>query len=207
MHIMKSESQTLSKFHLIWIIAKAATALALLVCASSVIAAEDNVVEVGAGSYSVRVPAPCKPLPEKIYKSADLKGPTVTGQWWSSLLWQEFSANLFAHPLGLVCTAEGLAVSYPGANIVGSANAIMGGGVGKDGDFKIGHSAAVLLSAECGGYSDWFVTAAFVAGDASLKTILGHGIPFVFCTYEGGQPMLTLGQAAKVWAGAAKHAV
>ncbi|MBJ7396664.1 MAG: hypothetical protein JHC76_11520, partial [Akkermansiaceae bacterium] len=52
-------------------------------------------VAAGAGSYSTSLPDGCKALPEKIYKTADLKGPTVTGQWWSSLLWQEFSANMF----------------------------------------------------------------------------------------------------------------
>ena len=69
----------------------------------------------------------------------------------------------------------------------------MGGGVTKDGDFKIGLSAVCRFkAAECGGYSDWFVTAAFNGGAASLKTSFGHGSPFVYCTYAGGDPVLAL---------------
>ena len=92
----------------------AAVAITLLAAISPRLAAADNptsIVPLGAGSYSTAVPAPCKPLPEKIFKTADVKGPTVTGQWWSSLLWQDFSANLFPHPLGIVCTPAGLAVN------------------------------------------------------------------------------------------------
>jgi len=167
-----------------------------------------EIVSAGSGSYSTVLPPDCKPLPEKIYRTADVTGPTVTNQWWSSLLWQEFSANLFPHPLGMVCTPEGLAVSYPGAAIVGAEPAIMGGGITTSGDFKIGHSAGRLFkTADCGGYSDWFVTAAFAEGDASLTTSFGHGSPFVYCTYAGGDPVITFDQAPQIWAGSDKDAV
>src|SRR6478672_2176566 len=78
------------------------------------LASSGEVIAAGAGSYSSVLPEGCNPLSGKIYKTADVKGPTVTGQWWSSLLWQEFSANMFAHPLAMVCTPQGLAISYPG---------------------------------------------------------------------------------------------
>ena len=109
---------------------------------------------------------------------------------------------MFAHPLAMVCTPQGLAISYPGAAIVGAAPAIMGGGVSKEGDFRIGLSAGtVFKAAECGGYSDWFVTAAFAAGDVSLKTSFGHGSPFVYCTYAGGDPVMSFDQLPQRWAG------
>ena len=159
-----------------------------------------KIITLGSGSYSLAVPKSCKPLPEKIFKTTGVEGPTVTGQWWSSLLWQEFSQNMFAHPLGMVCTPEGLAIGYPGAAIVGSASAIMGGGITKDGDLKISHAGiANFPTAECGGYSDWFVTAAFVSGGKSLKTSFGHGSPFVFCLYGGGDPVVNFDKAPKVW--------
>jgi len=172
-------------------------------------AAGDNaaIVAAGAGSYSTVLPDGCHALPEKIYRTAEVTGPTVTGQWWSSLLWQEFSANLFAHPLAMVCTPQGLAISYPGAAIVGAESAIMGGGVTKEGDFRIGLTAGTLFTAaECGGYSDWFVTAVFAAGDAALKTSFGHGSPFVYCTYAGGDLALSFAQRPRVWAGSDKDA-
>jgi endoglucanase Acf2 len=182
----------------------------LLSCGQERAAGDDAaaIVAAGAGSYTTVLPEGFNPLPETIYKTPDVKGPTVTGQWWSSLLWQEFSANLFAHPLAMVCTPEGLAISYPGAAIVGAEPAIMGGGVSKEGDFRIGLSAgSPFKAAECGGYSDWFVTAAFTAGDASLRTSFGHGSPFVYCTYSGGDPVLTFSERPQLWAGSEKDAV
>ncbi|MDP4883315.1 MAG: glycosyl hydrolase [Opitutales bacterium] len=178
-----------------------------LVGAALTLSAEDRVV-MGAGSYSTVLPEGCEGLPEAIYKTADVSGPTVTGQWWSSLVWQKFSSNLFAHPMGMRCTAEGLAVSYPGAVIVASEAAIMGGAVTSQGDFKIGHSEMPQFpTAQCGGYSDWFVTAAFLQGEASLKTSFGHGSPYVYCQYAGGKPMLYFSDAPRVWAGSANNAV
>jgi endoglucanase Acf2 len=167
-----------------------------------------GIVAVGAGSYTTVAPAGLELLPEKIYRTADVKGPTITGQWWSSLLWQEFSNNLFAHPLGMVCAPQGLAVAYPGAAIVANAEAIMGGGVTPQGDFVIGHSAqSAFPKAECGGYSDWFVTAVFEAGGASMKTSFGHGSPYVFCEYAGGDPVLKFVEKPQIWSGTAEDAV
>lgn len=171
-------------------------------------AEEPQTVPMGSGSYSLTLPKSCKPLPEKIYKTAAVSGPTVTGQWWSSLLWQEFSQNLFAHPMGMVCTPEGLAIAYPGAAIVGSENAIMGGGITKEGDLKISHSGmAKFPTAECGGYSDWFVTATFATGGKSLKTSFGHGSPFAFCVFENGDPVVNFDQTPTVWSGAGEAVV
>ncbi len=181
---------------------------AILAAGENASAEERKNVPMGPGSYSLTVPKSCKPLPEKIFKTVAVNGPTVTGQWWSSLLWQEFSQNMFAHPLGMVCTPEGLAIAYPGAAIVGSENAIMGGGITKEGDLKISHSGmAKFPAAECGGYSDWFVTATFAAGGKSLKTSFGHGSAFVFCQFENGDPVVNFDQAPKVWSGAGEAVV
>jgi endoglucanase Acf2 len=181
--------------------------LLLLFCATPCTTRAD-LVQAGAGSFTTTTPADFKPLPEKIFRTADVSGPMVTSQWWSSLVWQEFSANMFAHPLGMVCTPEGLAIAYPGAAIVANEQAIMGGGVTPDGDLKIGLSSGSLFkSADCGGYSDWFVTAAFAAGEASLKTTFGHGSPFVYCTFSGGEPVLRFSDKPRIWAGGDKDAV
>jgi endoglucanase Acf2 len=167
-----------------------------------------EIVTGGAGSYSTELPQGCKALPEKIFKSPEVKGPTITGQWWSSLLWQDFSANLFPHPLGMVCTEKGLAVSYPGAALVASKDAIMGGGVTKEGDFRIGLSTGELFpAAECRSYSDWFVTASFSAGKASLQTSFGHGSPFIYCQYSGADVVLRFPHAPLIWSGTANDAV
>lgn len=167
-----------------------------------------EIAPVGAGSYSTVRPEPCKALPERIYKSPELKGATPTNQWWSSLVWQRYSQNLFAHPLGMVCEARGLAVSYPGASVTGASGNIMGGGIPKGGDFVIGHSAVdEFPEANCSDFSDWFITAEFRREAVSLRTSFGHGSPFVFCEQSGGKPRITFAEAPRVWAGTANDAV
>ena len=166
------------------------------------------VVKSGAGGYLTTRPKPCKPLPEAIYRTADLTGPMLTGQWWSSLVWQKYSQNLFAHPLALLCASNGLAVSYPGASIHGNKTGIFGGGSGRDGDLKLGHSAAAAFpQADCGGFSDWFLTAIFAAGPASLRASFGHGSPFVYCLYAGGNPTVSFTKAPQIWSGTPHAAV
>jgi len=159
-------------------------------------------VRLGGGSYSLERPSICDALPKKIFKTAELTGATPTNQWWSSLVWEEHSQNMFPHPLGMVCHAEGLGVSYPGSGLIGSSGHIMGGGVTKTGDFFIGHSATGQFpDARLAGHSAWFITAEFRKGDAILRTSLGHGSPFIFCEVEGGSGKIQLADKAVVWSG------
>ena len=166
------------------------------------------VVRVGAGSYLTTVPKPCKPLPDTIYKTSDLQGPMVTNQWWSSLVWQKFSQNMFPHPAVVRCDADGLMMAYPGNHIHGDKTGIFGSADLKTGDLKIGHTAvAEFPQADCGAFSDWFVTAVFAKEKASLRASFGHGSPYVYCMYQGGDPKITFTKSPKVWSGKATDAV
>ncbi len=171
-------------------------------------AAGAGVVQAGAGGYLTARPAPCKPLPETLYRTADVKGPMLTGQWWSSLVWQPYSQPLFAHPLALRCAEGGLTVNNPGAHITANAAGIFGSGAGPAGDLQIGHAAAARFArADCGGFSDWFVTAVFAEGTAVLRASFGHGSPFVFCRIAGGNPAIRFTRPPQVWAGTGRAAV
>ena len=183
----------------------------VVVCVGALAAATNDagtVVKTGAGGYLTTLPKPCKPLPEEIYRTADVKGPMLTGQWWSSLVWQKYSQNLFAHPMSMLCASNGLAVSYPGSAIRGDKSGIFGSGSSREGDLKIGHSGAAFFpQADCGGFSDWFVTAVFASGPAALRASFGHGSPFVYCVYAGGNPTVSFAKAPQIWSGGAKDAV
>lgn len=169
-------------------------------CSTGFVSAE--IVKVGAGSYTTVRPADCQPLPTQISKSDELQGATPTNQWWSSLVWENYSQNLFPHPLGMVCHSGGLAVSYPGAGIDGRSGNIMGSGVSTTGDFVIGHSeVGSFPSSKLGGYSAWFVTADFTQDSAQLQTSFGHGSPYVFGKIKGGNPQLTFSDKPVVWQG------
>ncbi len=176
--------------------------IAILVLVSSSLLSVGKIVEVGGGSYSLTRPDGCKALPAGISVTEKVKGAIPTNQWWSSLVWENYSQNLFPHPLAMVCHEGGLAVSYPGAGIVGGGGHIMGGGVTKTGDFVIGHSGGDdFPSAKLAGYSEWFITAEFRKGEAYLRSTFGHGSPFVFNRISGGDPVLKFVDQPMVFSG------
>jgi endoglucanase Acf2 len=166
-------------------------------------------VKVGAGSYTTKLPEGAKGPPPTIYRTANVKGPMPTNDWWSSLAWKSFGDALYPHPLALKAEPGGLRVAYPGANITANKSGIFGAMPGKPDDFTIGHSAvAQFPEARVDGYSDWFVDLLFADGDKRLRTSFGHGSSFVYVTIEGGDVTLDFGKAApKVWAGTAKDDV
>lgn len=160
-----------------------------------------DVVKSGAGSYSTERPPVVEPLPAATFASEKIKRAIPTNQWWSSLVWEKHSQNMFPHPLAMVCHEGGLGVTYPGAGIDGRGGHIMGGGVSKTGDLVIGHSeAGKFPSARLAGYSEWFISAEFKEKESELKMTFGHGSPYVYGRITGGDPVLTFSDQPRVWA-------
>lgn len=152
------------------------------------------------GGFATKRPDGCKPLPETIYVSERFQGAAPTNQWFSSLVWEKHSQNMFPHPMGAVFCDSGLAIAYPGAALVSGADAIMGGGVSSHGDIVIGHSE--IESAEAtrlDSNSEWFITGVQKSGNAVLRMTIGHGSPFVFCRVAGGSPRLKFAHAPTVF--------
>ena len=182
--------------------------LLLLMLAPHSLMAEDT-VRAGAGSYASRVPEGAKLPPETVWRTANVRGPMPTNDWWSSLAWVPLSDAMYPHPLAVRAVAGGLRVYYPGPNITVNKSAIFGFMAGETDDFVIGHSAVEKFAeARVDGFSDWFVDALFEQEGKKLRTSFGHGSPFVFVTIAGGNVTLNFGkEAPKVWAGTAKDAV
>ncbi len=183
--------------------------LTLCACGSREISTgRDGIVAVGAGSYTTRLPAGCKPPPEKIHRAAALAGPVPTNDWWSSIVWQPHSQPLFAHPLALRCGPRGLAVGYPGSSIHTGKDAFIGGGIGETGDFTLGLGGidgfceAVLLDS-----SDWFVGVRFEQDQARLDARFGHGSPFVYVRHGEVMPELRFAEKPRLWHGKEGDAV
>jgi endoglucanase Acf2 len=119
-----------------------------------------------------------------------------TNTWWSSLAWLPLSETLFPHPLSAKATKDGLALGYPGAGIAANEHAIMGSG---GFDLTIGHAGvAEFREARVADWSDATVTARFGEPAAGFTVTLGHGLPFVFCTYRGGAPAVRFKAAPKI---------
>ena len=114
---------------------------------------------------------------------------------------EEFSQPLFAHPLAATCMESGLAVGYPGANVHGNPSGIFGAGAGKDGDLKLGTFGCgkTFQQADCDGYSDWFVAAAFVARTGLDARQPGPRLAVRLCLYAGGNPTVSFAKPPRVW--------
>jgi endoglucanase Acf2 len=167
----------------------------------------EAVVRLGRGSYAVKLPPGAKEPQARIFKTAQYKGPVPTGDWWSSLAWVPFSEAQYAHPLALRAEKAGLRVYYASA-IRGDKIGVFGMMAGGQEDLVLGHSAqAEFPEARLQSASDWFVTAAFGADGKGFQVSYGHGSPFVYAVFEGGEPKLTFPKPPQVWAGDARSPV
>jgi len=172
----------------------------LLIVSRSLAVGAEGVVKVGLGGYAAQAPPGAKGPPELVWKTENVKGPLPTNRWWSSLLWTRHSLPQFAHPLAVCAQPSGLRVCYPAVTV--APIGIMGGMPGGGDDLVLGHSGvAEFPDAKLAGWSDWFVTAAFASDGKEMRVSYGHGSPFVYATFSGGKPKVTLCAEPKVWAG------
>jgi len=181
--------------------ASGATVIAVL-AAGPVLAQEPKTA--GRGSYALSPPAGMKLPPRTIYATDKVTGKMPTNDWWSSLAWEKFSSNHFAHPLAMRAAADGLRVWYPGPSIHVEARHIVTG-IGND--LVLGHSGVKAFGdARVDGFDDWFAHVLFAGGKRTMRLSYGHGSPFVYATYAGGGAEVRFGGAVKVWSGGAADA-
>lgn len=172
--------------------------LLALACACA-LASASEVVPTGAGSYLRGLPEGAKGPPVTPFVVEGLTGPVPTNTWWSSLAWLPLSETMFPHPFSVKATKEGLALNYPGSHLGASKHAIAGMG-GQD--LVLGHSAvASFAEARVAGWSDFFVTARLGEAGRGLTVTFGHGSPFVFAEYAGGEPAVLFKSAPTVISG------
>lgn len=165
-------------------------------------------VRLGAGGYVTALPAGAKGPQEEILRTADLKGPMPTNDWWSSLAWMKFSERAYPHPLAVMAQAEGLRVFYA-SKITGTKDAVFGFMPERVADDLIlGNSAVEKFDdARVAGFSDWFVTARFGEKGKGMSVSYGHGSPFVYAIFDGGEARVSSAKPVEVWAGSEKSAV
>ena len=178
-------------------------ALSVLLLTFGPSCAGDAVVRLGAGSYTTDLPPGAKAPPETIYRTDHVVGKTPTNDWWSSLAWMKYSERQYPHPLAVQAEPAGLRVFYPGPGITANRDGIFGAmPSGTGDDLLLGHSAQdEFPDARLDGFSDWFVSARFAAGQRGMTVSYGHGSPFVYALYDGGDPRVTFPQAPRVWSG------
>ncbi|RSM75107.1 hypothetical protein DMH04_38815 [Kibdelosporangium aridum] len=174
-----------------------------------------NATSVGAGGYLDSLPgagpAGCGSIGSNARTFVTANAPAggvPTNDWWSSLLWKRNdctgSDNLSAHPLSLKATTSGLGVDYPTTpTITGSATTVGEYHFEHSTDFTIG-VAGLSATAMVDDWSDWTVKASWANAGRSLKTTIGHGVPFVYAEASGGDAQLTFESAPTVWSNSGK---
>jgi len=118
-------------------------ALTVLIAAGNNALGED-VVQAGAGSYRLTRPQPCKALLTKSTRRMRSKAPSSRASGGVRFCGsRRSSASRSLRTLSRRwCMEGGLAINYPGSGVTANPSGIFGAGLGKDGDLKIGHSAA-----------------------------------------------------------------
>ncbi len=156
----------------------------------------EEVIKVGSGSYTTKLPTGAKEPAETPWVTADVKGPIPTNDWWSSLVFSKFSNQMFPHPLGIQAHDAGLRIYYPGVGYTANDQGVFTAVMGMPNDLTIGSShQSTFPDARASHWSDWFVTAAF---GNDLKLTFGHGSPFVFGTIVGGGATFSFGKPPKI---------
>ncbi|WP_139491767.1 glycosyl hydrolase [Brevibacillus dissolubilis] len=163
----------------------------------------------GAGSYSTVIPPGATNVQSAIYKTANVTGKMPTNDWWSSAAWVQYSEAQYPHPLAVRNESDGLRIFYPGNSITANNDCICGWiPADTNDDFVLGHTAvATFDDTKVDGFSDWFVRNVSASGSNNLTVSYGHGSPYVYATYAGGNPKLTFQGTPTVWSGSAGSAV
>ncbi|MFJ8146298.1 glycosyl hydrolase [Streptomyces sp. NPDC096048] len=158
-------------------------------------------VPVGSGSYSdTRPPGTTgpttntgAPVTPKVTQAAKGK-PVPTNDWWSSLAFQRYGDNphstpMYGHPLTYQAVSGGLEVGYP------TSPAIVGEGrqyeYAHKRDLTLGLSGLNSPDTKADAWSDWTVTPYWSDGTRTLRTTIGHGMPFVYAQGSGGNAQIT----------------
>ncbi|WP_254810832.1 glycosyl hydrolase [Natronosalvus amylolyticus] len=152
-------------------------------------ASDHDIVQVGSGSYTTTLPDGMDEPPESISVTSSVEGPIDSNDWWSSLLWEDFSENLFVHPLYVDASEDGLDVGFPTEwtfsreGRLDHVTAMME----LQTDLTIGHTGGTFDDSQVDGWGDWSVSTVWGADTSStLRVTMAQGSPFLYCEYEGG---------------------
>ena len=169
--------------------------LALMTC----VACQAEIISVGKASYTDSLtdfdPEDHGPNVE-IYVSDEARRPLPTSDWWTTLITERFSKNLFAFPLAFRCDELGLLIDRP--EIVQTEKAVLSP---FKPDLRVGLKDQKFDRAEAARWDDFTLDIGFRAKDASgarWTATIGHGLPFAYATFKSGTPEVSFPGKAEV---------
>ncbi|QDP39613.1 glycosyl hydrolase [Radiobacillus deserti] len=161
----------------------------------------------GKGSYSKTLPPGATDVQSKIYRTNNYQGKMPTNDWWSNLAWNQYSQPAYPHPLAIQNQEDGFRIYNP-SNKITANSACVCGWINDIHDFTVKHSnVASFPEANVNDSDDWFVSSLFKSGTNSMEVTYGHGSPYVYFQFQGGNPELSFYTAPTVWYGNASSSV
>jgi|WetSurMetagenome_2_1015567.scaffolds.fasta_scaffold00017_15 endoglucanase Acf2 len=150
-------------------------------------------VQIGSGSYATSgnfsVPDHLPSL------TTDFSQKVISAKWWATLVNNQFSQPMWAHPISYQTNAGGLEMGYPGA----ASNT--GGGFSNSHtkDLTVGIDGLNAAASPVAAYSHFSVTARWTSGTSTLEATMSQGIPFAYFKITGGNAKITFPGNPTVW--------
>lgn len=167
--------------------------------------AAQNVVKVGKGSYAAYTPLSLcysedhKPgdwgfkgdksrdmQVRKIYLIERENQPIPTNDWWTNLITEQYSGNLWSYPQMVKATSSGLDIQQP-SFWISDGTEMKSNTVLSLGGEKFKPTAAVAEH-----WHDWDVEFSMKEGDKQMYVTMAHGTPFTWIETQGINPTLQL---------------
>lgn len=151
-----------------------------LLCAAP-LAAQPDLLKVGAGAVSLKPRGADKPVPRAPYRTeAMLQRAAPTNQWYSSLIFSDKPENIYAQPLSVRPQPAGLEVALPKKVVVPTER--------RDVEIHYPHANALLFApvafepgrALLAGASDWAIDITMGKGGDRFEATVAHGSPYAW---------------------------
>lgn len=154
--------------------------ICLLPLLAGYFSAPAETITVGSGSYTTTHPGTDEAGRNKVPRTApQVSGnavgkPIPTNDWWSNVLYSNFSNNVFAYPIGMGTLSDGLSLAYiPKGPMVGGFYPL-----------KISVAGIQVDRVTVSDYTDWTVTMNWTSGEDSFEATAGLAMPFVYFTKQ-----------------------
>lgn len=148
-----------------------------------------SVIKAGLASYTDNLPSIFQAPTDTISKTENLTGGLPSNKWYSSLLWQQNSNIIYAHPLAYKFTNSGLEISLPKQTTLiepdGDTDIIREHNVP---DLTVTGTNFSLQSTLLDKVSDWAIDVVMSNSNPDnaqkIKTTIAHGSPFTYFTFN-----------------------
>jgi len=134
-------------------------------------------------------------LPQTVFVTDNMTGPIPSNDWANSVIVDQYSKALYAHPLTFMATPEGFEIGNPpettepldymGETVVRRSH------IGQA-DLVVKPSTFSPPDARADRVTDWSYRIVMGNGTQSMAATIGHGLPFAYFEFEQAEPRIDL---------------